>query len=99
MLYLQRNVDQVHGKTKRTTGWLSRTGLLEERLRELGLPYRGGKHERGSAQHSISGTACKDVKDLFRKKKNKERIWGKCIFHVPDGYNKQYEAGFGPRPT
>lgn len=72
MLYLQRNVDQVHGKTKRTTGWLSRAGLLKERLRELGLPYRGGKHERGSAQHSISGTAFKDVKDLFREKKRKK---------------------------
>lgn len=47
---------------------VSRAGLLEERLRELGLPYRGGKPERGSAQHSISGTTFKDVKDLFRKK-------------------------------
>lgn len=65
---------------------VSRAGLLEERLRELGLPYRGGKHERGSAtfRHSIQRR-----ERLIQEEIKKERIWQKCNFHVPDEENKQ----------
>lgn len=87
MLHLQRHEPNGRGpqKSKENSWRENRAGLFEERLKELGLPYRRGVYRRESAifRHSIPRG-----KRLIQVEPKEERIRGKYFFHISEGQNK-----------